>query len=101
MVAPGAVTELLNDLVFPLVRGRKALHAPPIYADLYDAMRVRGFLGKGGHYHDALAALDIALWDLRGKLTNLPVAELLGGARRQRIPAYVSGLPGKTLKTIG
>ena len=94
VVAPGTVTELLNDLVFPLVRGRNALHAPPIYADLYDAMRVRGFFG--GHYHDALAALDIALWDLRGKLTNLPIAELLGGALRQRIPAYVSGLPGKT-----
>lgn len=94
VVAPGTVAEILNDLVFPLVIGKDAFHGPSIYADLYDAMRVRGFFG--GHYHDALAAMDIALWDLRGKLIGLPVSELLGGARRTRIPAYVSGLPRKT-----
>jgi galactonate dehydratase len=58
-------------------------------------MRVRGFFGC--YYGDAMASIDIALWDLYGKCVGLPVAKLLGGQRMQRIPAYVSGLPGKTL----
>jgi galactonate dehydratase len=37
------------------------------------------------------------LWDLWGKIDGTPLAGLLGGARRQRIPAYVSGLPRATL----
>jgi L-alanine-DL-glutamate epimerase-like enolase superfamily enzyme len=38
----------------------------------------------------ALSGLDIALWDLRAKLEGVPLYELLGGARRKRIPAYAS-----------
>src|SRR5262249_37823765 len=37
-----------------------------------------------------LGAIDIALWDLKGKLLGLPIYRLLGGARRERIPAYAS-----------
>jgi D-galactarolactone cycloisomerase len=37
-----------------------------------------------------LGALDIALWDLKGKLLGLPIYRLLGGARRDRVPAYAS-----------
>jgi galactonate dehydratase len=54
-------------------------------------MRERGHLV--GHQADALAAVDIALWDLAGKALRVPVASLLGGAYRTQIPTYVSGLP--------
>ena len=50
-----------------------------------------------GYYVDALAAVDIAVWDLFGRRAGLSLAQLLGGARRDAIPAYVSGLPRKTL----
>jgi len=40
----------------------------------------------------AVAALDMALFDLRGKALNLSVAELLGGSLRDRVPAYASGM---------
>ncbi len=39
----------------------------------------------------AASAIDIALWDLRGRILGLPIASLLGGARRQDILAYASG----------
>ena len=46
--------------------------------------------GPGGFTSLALAAFDIALWDIRGKAFNVPLARLLGG-RRERVPAYASG----------
>jgi len=89
--APRAVTAIIEDLLAPEVVGRDPFDVAAIYEDLYDMMHVRGFFG--GFYGDALAAIDIALWDVCGKLANLPVSKLLGGQRHQRIPAYVSGLP--------
>jgi L-alanine-DL-glutamate epimerase-like enolase superfamily enzyme len=47
-------------------------------------------LGRSGPVVHALSALDIALWDIRGKLEGVPVFTLLGGARRKRIEAYAS-----------
>src|SRR5260370_29806715 len=49
-----------------------------------------GSAGRGGVYHLALSALDIALWDIRAKSANLPLWKLLGGAR-ERVPTYASG----------
>src|SRR6266478_764356 len=49
-----------------------------------------GSAGPGGIYHLALSALDIALWDIRGKALDLPLWKLLGGAR-DRVPTYASG----------
>jgi L-alanine-DL-glutamate epimerase-like enolase superfamily enzyme len=47
-------------------------------------------LGPEGALTGALAALDIALWDLKGKLFNQPIYKLLGGAWRTALPFYVS-----------
>jgi L-alanine-DL-glutamate epimerase-like enolase superfamily enzyme len=95
IVAPEAVTAIVDDVLGPLVLGRDARDAEAIHAEHYDLMRVRG--GSGGLWGDAMAALDIALWDLHGRAMGQPVAGLLGGARRERIAAYASGLPGATL----
>lgn len=92
VVAPQVAATILNELIIPLVRGRDPHDVVAIYEDLYDALRVRGFFG--GFYLDAIAGLDIALWDLRGKLLGLPIYKLLGGLRHETIPVYVSGLPG-------
>jgi len=45
--------------------------------------------GPGGIFTLALSAIDIALWDIRGKVLNQPVAQLLGGFR-DRVPTYAS-----------
>ena len=46
--------------------------------------------GPGGIFTLALSAIDIALWDIKGKALNLPVCTLLGGCR-DRVPTYASG----------
>jgi galactonate dehydratase len=94
VVAPEAVAVIVRDLLTPLVIGRDPHDVVAIAEDIYNAMRVRGFFG--GFYVDALAGVDIALWDLRGKLTGLPISKLLGAQRHQQLPAYVSGLPKAT-----
>jgi len=47
-------------------------------------------LGPGGILANSIAGIDIALWDLRGKLLGLPVYQLLGGMYRDKIRAYGS-----------
>lgn len=96
IVAPQATTAIIDDVLGPVVLGRDPADAVVIHEDLYDLMRVRGYFG--GYYLDALAGLDIALWDLAGKNLDVPVSSLLGGRRHDTIPAYVSGLPRATLK---
>ncbi|MGQ0750771.1 MAG: mandelate racemase/muconate lactonizing enzyme family protein [Betaproteobacteria bacterium] len=49
-----------------------------------------GNAGPGGVFTLALAAIDIALWDIKGKAFNVPVARLAGGFR-DRVPTYASG----------
>jgi galactonate dehydratase len=94
-VAPGAVVAIVEDLLGPFCAGRSAHDAAAIHDDLYDLMRVRGH--SGGYYGDALAGVDIALWDLAARLAGKPLVELLGGRRRERVRAYLSGLPKPTL----
>ncbi len=49
-----------------------------------------------GFTAEVIAGLDIALWDLLGKYRQEPVWRLLGGAYRQTLPVYSSGIPGDT-----
>lgn len=96
LVAPGAVAAIIGDLLADFTIGRDPTDPSAIYDDLYDLMRVRGY--TGGFYVDALAAIDIALWDIAGRCAGQSIADLLGGAVRDTIPAYLSGLPERTLE---
>lgn len=95
LVAPQAVLALVNDFMVDFVVGRDVFDASVVHEDLYSMMRFRGY--NGGYYLDALAAIDIAMWDAAGRCANLPISKLLGGRRRTEIPAYISGLPKPTL----
>ncbi|MBD3846469.1 mandelate racemase/muconate lactonizing enzyme family protein [Bosea sp. SSUT16] len=94
IVAPGAAIAIIDDLLGPYVIGRSPQDVVVIHEDLYDLMRVRGY--TGGFYLDALAAIDIALWDLNARLADRPLVAMLGGRRHERLPAYISGLPKRT-----
>ncbi|MBA2961373.1 MULTISPECIES: mandelate racemase/muconate lactonizing enzyme family protein [Ramlibacter] len=81
-----AMSSIFRNRVAPLAAGRDALD-PALTATLD---RTLHNMGRSGPVTHALSGLDIALWDLRGKLAGVPVYRLLGGARRTRIPAYAS-----------
>ena len=61
--------------------------------DHYAVARGRPFpiLGRRGLSVAAIGGVDMALWDLLGRRLGVPVAQLLGGAMRERLPAYASG----------
>src|SRR5437773_8272443 len=70
-----------------LTIGEDPLRIEAIIAKLRAAA---GGSGPAGMFTLALAAIDIALWDIRGKALNQPLWKLLGGAR-QRVPTYARG----------
>ncbi|WP_037086892.1 mandelate racemase/muconate lactonizing enzyme family protein [Neorhizobium vignae] len=70
------------------------------HAVLYDRLLHRYVkLGPEGAVTGALAALDIALWDIKGKYFNQPIFKLLGGGWRTEVPFYASigGNAGRTV----
>lgn len=93
-VAPEVVQAIVDRLLTPILLGEDPRRVRPLWSRLTGLMRERGHLV--GHQADALAAVDIALWDIAGKAAGVPVHALLGGAFRDRVPTYVSGLPRPT-----
>ena len=85
--APLAVCNAIEESLAPLVVGQDPLRIE----HLADVMQ-RGTMiwGRRGLGMFAISGIDIALWDLLGKLRNAPLYELLGGARRPRLPVYAS-----------
>jgi len=72
----------------PVIKGRDAM----AYEALWDAMKLSDRHSRAGLYMMAISAVDIALWDLRGKHLGRPVYELLGGPTRATVPIYGSML---------
>src|SRR3989475_8685352 len=89
----------VNDIlerVTPLVVGQDPFDVGRIWQDLFALTytSVRGIPTLARDRRQlvtAMSAIDIALWDLMGKATGRPVHALLGGALRDRVPAYVTG----------
>lgn len=94
--APRATCEIINDLLAPVVMGCDPEDVEELWDQLYGLMRVRGCVG--GFHVDAIAGVDIALWDLRARAAGVPLRDLIGATVNTRPPGYVSGLPAATLE---
>lgn len=79
-----AVASYLTDHVVPLLVGRDARRIEDIWQYLYKGAYWR----RGPVTMSAIAAVDTALWDIKGKMLNAPVYELLGGASRDAVMVY-------------
>ncbi|HEX8938922.1 MAG TPA: enolase C-terminal domain-like protein [Candidatus Limnocylindrales bacterium] len=85
--ADTATAALVRDLLADVVRGRDALAVPAAWAAMVGAIRN---LGRPGIASMAVAAVDVALWDLKAKLLDVALVDLLGAAH-DAVPAYGSG----------
>lgn len=83
------VASLIDDGLGPLVVGQDPMDTSVIWDRLYNWTRDQG---QKGLTVSAISAVDIALWDIKGKILGLPVYKLLGGAYRTRAKAYATGL---------
>ena len=82
-----AAARLIEDVLARAVVGRDAMDVPGVWEAMRHAVRN---LGRPGIASTAIAAVDSALWDLKGRLLGLPLLTLLG-AVRGAIPVYGSG----------
>lgn len=82
-----AAARVIDRRLAPVVIGRAAMDIPAAWSAMVAAVRNVGLPGLAA---TAISAVDIALWDLKGHLLDLPLVTLLGAAR-ERVPIYASG----------
>lgn len=95
-----ATAAVIQDSLRPLLLGRDPLEVTPLWEAMHS--RTKHF-GQKGVAVCAISGVDVALWDLKGRIASLPVAALLGGAFRSVIPLYAGGLyyrRGQTLDDL-
>jgi len=90
-----AVASYLRDHLCPLLIGRDARRIEDTWQYLYKGAYWR----RGPVTMTAIAAVDVALWDLNGKVAGLPVYQLLGGAARDGVLVYCH-TSGSTLEDL-
>jgi L-alanine-DL-glutamate epimerase-like enolase superfamily enzyme len=93
--ADTATASLIRDLLAGKVAGLDAMNTPACWEAMVHAIRN---LGRPGISSMAIAAVDVALWDLKARLLDLSLSTLLG-AIREAVPVYGSG--GFTSYSIG
>ncbi|HET9172363.1 MAG TPA: enolase C-terminal domain-like protein [Actinospica sp.] len=82
-----ACAGIVEDTLAEVVRGRDAMDVPGAFDAMVKAVRNIGRPGVAGY---AISAVDIALWDLKARLLDLPLHKLLGAVRTS-VPIYGSG----------
>ncbi len=90
-----AVVTALNEFLAPFATGRD----PANIEDMWQTAYVSSYWRNGPVLNGALAGLDEALWDIKGKRANMPIYELLGGKSRFALTTYCHA-DGKTVEQV-
>lgn len=86
--APKAYAQAIETLLKPRLVGQN----PTDITALWRSMR-RALSGRsGGMLFEAIAGVDIALWDILGKVAGMPIHRLLGGMGRSEVPCYAASV---------
>lgn len=83
----GKLVAASVDLLWPLLRGQSAVEPERVSESLQQATF---WQGRGGAVTHAISGIDLALWDVMGKVCGQPVSRLLGGNYRDSIKPYAS-----------
>lgn len=95
-----SIVNCVENELRPILVGQDARNISQLWERMYNGVRdhyaidrgrVFPILGRRGLTVSAMSGVDTALWDLLGKSLNVPVMQLLGGAIRDKMPAYASG----------
>jgi D-galactarolactone cycloisomerase len=95
-IVPEVTCLVATRLLGPILAGRDFDHPQTMWDFLYDSQRGRGH--QSGFHLDAMAGVDIAVWDALGKRAGLPLAALLSDRPRTTIPVYLSGIRRPSLE---
>lgn len=85
---PSTLNAAIVEAFRPLVVGQDALATDLIWQTLYNQFRDQG---QKGLTVTAISGVDIALWDLKGRILGQPVHRLMGGPLRRQVRAYATG----------
>jgi len=81
------VATAIREMIVPLIVGETVEDIPAFMRSVQKRLHL---FGRYGVTMFAISALDIALWDLAAKRRNLPLAEIIGGIKRDSFPVYAS-----------
>lgn len=96
-LAPHATKTTIDTYLKPLLIGADPMDSEYLWQSMY--RRTLPF-GRKGIGMTAISAVDLAIWDAKGKLLGQPVFRLLGGRTKSRIPVYASRLYSQPLDTL-
>lgn len=85
-ILPWSVIACIENHLFPLIKGYDILHTEAIHSVVWKKLNIRAYTGV---ISNALSAIDLALWDIRGKKEGRSIHELLGGYRNWA-PTYAT-----------
>lgn len=80
---------IVEKVIQPMLLGEDPVDREVLWHKVYNLLRDHG---QKGMPLQALSGVDIALWDLTGKITGLPLCKLVGGQYRDRVPVYGYGM---------
>jgi L-rhamnonate dehydratase len=96
-LAPHAVKTTIDTYLKPLLIGADPMDSEYLWQSMY--RRTLPF-GRKGIGMTAISAVDLAIWDAKGKVLRQPVFKLLGGRTKPKVPVYASRLYAQPLDTL-